>query len=135
MTVLRFPDSDSLKLALTSGFVPPAVTQAPVIAGFDDDGHVWTKASVTLPRAAQAGLCKLGVEVVKAIDTPTAEFSCWPQLLPLQREEAAPTPSGSTVVLFELPRSADLPNLVGEILRLGNDRQGFRWVRDEHDSP
>ncbi len=135
MTVLCFADLNSLQLTLTSGVVPAAVSVAPVVAGFDDDGHVWVKPSAALPRAAEKELRRLGVQIVKSIDgRPTAEFSCWPQLLPLQREANATVPGGSTPVLFELPRPADLPAITGEILRLGNDRQAFRWVRDDHDS-
>ena len=34
-----------------------------------------------------------------------------------------------TPVLFELQETTLLPELVGEILRLGNDRQSFRWLQ------
>ena len=40
-------------------------------------------------------------------------------------------PTGSTTktpVLFQLAEEKHLAELVGEILRLGNDRQGFRWL-------
>src|SRR5262245_11081977 len=135
MSVLYFPDLDTLYLALTSGTVPPTVSLAPVVAGFDDDGHAWLKPSASVPRAAQAELRRLGVQAVKGLDAPIAqEFSCWPQLLPLRREESA-VPSGQTPVLFELANSDDLPALVTEMLRLGNDRQAFRWVRDDTTSP
>ncbi len=135
MSVLNFPDFDTLQLALTSGAVPPAVSVAPVVAGFADDGQVWLKPSVALPRAAQNELRRLGVLTAKAIPTPTAaEFSCWLQLIPLRPGEAS-IPSGQAPVLFELPDPADLPGLVSEMLRLGNDRQAFRWLRDEADGP
>src|SRR5262245_2230191 len=108
--VLYFADLDTLHLALTSGVVPPAVSLVPVEAGFDDDGHVWVRPSASVPRAVEKELRRLGAQVVKAIDTrATAEFSCWPQLLPLRREEAVNVPGGSTPVLFELPKPAELP--------------------------
>src|SRR4051794_28397524 len=110
MTVLYFPDLDTLLLSLTSGVVPPAVSQEPVSAGFDADGHVWLKPSVALPRPVQNELRRLGVQVVKNLDaTAVADFSCWPQLIPLQREAAPQTTGGQTPVLFELPGPAELP--------------------------
>ncbi len=136
MTVLYFPDLDTLQLSLTSGVVPPAVSQEPVSAAFDADGHVWLKASVALPRPVQNELRRLGVHVVKSLDAADVrDYSCWPQLIPLQREATPQTPGGQTPVLFELSGPGELPGLVSEILRLGNDRQGFRWVRDDSDSP
>ncbi len=66
---------------------------------------------------------------------PSLDFSCWPQLLPLQREATIASPTGQTPVLFQLPSPDDLPALVTEILRLGNDRQSFRYLGDGTDAP
>jgi hypothetical protein len=134
MSVLNFPDLDTLYLALTSGAVPPAVSLAPVVAGFADDGHVWLQPSVAPSRAAQTELRRLGVQAVKVLPIPAAEFSCWLQLIPLRPGEASVL-SSQTPVLFELPSSSELPALVREMLRLGNDRQAFRWLRDDTDGP
>ena len=41
--ILKFPDLDTLRLALVTGAVPPAVTQTPASAGFDDQGPVWVE--------------------------------------------------------------------------------------------
>src|SRR5262245_16340029 len=134
--ILYFPDLDTLRLALTSGAVPPAVGLAPVAAGFDDQGHVWLRPSAPLPRPALADLRELGVQPVKAVPAPVVtEFFCWPQALPLGPDPVEPALSAQAPVLFELPRPDLLPALVGEILRLGNDRQGFRWLRDEGERP
>jgi hypothetical protein len=135
MSVLYFPNLDTLHLALTSGAVPPAVSLTPVVAAFADDGGVWLEPSASLPRAAQNDLRRLGVQAAKGFNGRSpAMFSCWPQLLPLRRDESA-VPSGQVPVLFELATPGDLPALVGEMLRLGNDRQAFRWLRDDGDSP
>ncbi len=54
-------------------------------------------------------------------------------MLPLQRLAAPPAPSAQTPVLFELADAAQLPAIAGEILRLGNDRQGFRALAGDDD--
>ncbi len=126
---LFFPDLDTLRLAITSGTVPPAVSLKPALAGFDDRGHVWLKPSEALPRAAQAGLGKLGVQVRKTSDAALwAEVSCWLQVFPLEPAADPEAVGPQTPVLFQLAAAAQLAEVVGEILRLGNDRQSFRWV-------
>ena len=59
---LCFPDLDTLRLALTSGAVPPAVSVAPVRAGVADDGRVWVQTPAALPRGALADQRRLGVQ-------------------------------------------------------------------------
>src|SRR5207253_1401473 len=54
--ILKFPDLDTLRLALTSGAVPPAVGGGAASAGFDAAGAVWVETDAPLPRAAQADL-------------------------------------------------------------------------------
>lgn len=129
--IYHFPDLDTLRLAITSGVVPTEVSLAPAKGGLDDDGQVWLLPSVALARKAQTALRRLGVEIVRANgELEGDEFCCWLQLLPIVRTETT-VPSPQTPVLFELPDAAQLPLLVGEMLRLGNDRQGFRWLKDE----
>src|SRR5262245_45438883 len=128
--IFYFPNLDTLRLAITSGVVPPEVSLAPAVAGFDDAGHLWLEPAALLPRGLQAGLGRLGVKVVKSNGASlTTEVSCWPQVLPVQRGPA-PDFTAQTPVLFELSETGQLPALVGEILRLGNDRQGFRWLQE-----
>jgi hypothetical protein len=104
---------------------------APAVAGIDDEGHIWLQPSVALPKKAQNALRKLGVQTLEANgDLKAEEVSCWPQMLPVERDPAPPGLSGQAPVLFELPGTETLPDLVGEMLRLGNDRQAFRWLKD-----
>jgi hypothetical protein len=126
--ILLFPDLDTLRLALTSGTVTADVTLAPAAVSFDAEGRVYLEPTVNLSRAAAKNLDRLGVKGSKrhAGDAPQ-EVSCWPQVLPVAREAAPPALSNQAPVLFELERAEDLPALVTEMLRLGNDRQGFRW--------
>jgi hypothetical protein len=133
---LCFPNLDALRLALTSGSIPPVVSVTSVRAGFAGDGCVWVGTDAALPRGALASLRRLGAQAAK---TPSAEItdelSCWPQILPLQRDPDWQVPSSKTPVLFELPDAALLSTVVSEILRLGNDRQSFRWFHDGSASP
>ena len=130
--IYHFPDLDTFRLAITSGVVPPEISLAPATAGQDDDGHVWLQPAAALPRKVQTGLRKLGVESVKADgDLKAEQVFCWPQMLPLLREATPPVPTPTTPVLFELPDAEMLPDLVAEMLRLGNDRQSFRFLKDD----
>jgi hypothetical protein len=64
--------------------------------------------------------------------------NCWPQLLPLEKIQASKDKqnelSERTPVLFDLPETANLADVVSEMLRLGNDRQSFRQ-RQTPDGP
>jgi hypothetical protein len=129
--IYHFPDLETLQLAITSGVVPTEVSLAPAKGGLDDDGQVWLEPSVALPRKAQTALRRLGVEIVRANGQLEGdEYCCWLQLLPVVRVDN-PVPTPQTPVLFELADAAQLPVLVTEMLRLGNDRQGFRWLNDD----
>ena len=57
--ILSFPDPDTLRLAITSGVVPLAVTLAPAAAG-DDGGRLLVKPSVSVPGEVLEGLNRLG---------------------------------------------------------------------------
>jgi hypothetical protein len=129
--ILTFPDLDTLRLALTTGTAPSAATLAPALVGVEDDGRVWIQPSVDLAKKAQADLRKLGANIAKTAPTsPGAEVSCWLELFPLARSTEPLARPEQTPVLFELSQSSQLTVLVTEILRLGNDRQGYRWLDD-----
>jgi hypothetical protein len=125
--ILHFPNLDTLRLALTSGVVPADVSLAPARAAVDQEGHVWIEPGAALSRTVQSELRKLGVQSVKENGVQLEEIHCWPQLLPLKRE-ALSNLSSQTPVLFELADPEQLPEFVGEMLRLGNDRQSFRYL-------
>jgi len=133
--ILLFPDLDTLSLTLTSGIVPADVTLAPAAVSFDGQGKIYVESAASLSKAVTKNLDRIGVKGSKrhASDTPE-DVSCWPQLLPVAREAAAPQLSNQAPVLFELSDADDLPALVTEMLRLGNDRQGFRWFAEPGDA-
>src|SRR5262245_41183248 len=129
--ILKFPDLDTFRLALVSGTVPPAVSQAPALAGFDEQGQLWTEPTATPARKTQDELRKLGVQVGKSGgEGLSAQISCWLEMLPLKREAEILAPPEQTPVLFDLPDGTHLARLASEMLRLGNDRQGFRWLEE-----
>jgi hypothetical protein len=128
MMILSFPDLDTLRLAISGAVIPPDVARAAVLAAFDDEGGCHVRPAAALPGASLAELRRLGVQTSRAQPAGAVELSCWPQLLPLERQEVVPAPAAQAPVLFELADPALLPALAGEMLRLGNDRQAFRWL-------
>jgi hypothetical protein len=126
--ILLFPNLDTLRLALSSSIVPAEVTLAPAAVTFDDQGKIYLETDAGLSRTVTKNLDRIGVKGSKrhAGDTPE-KLSCWPQALPVAREAETPTISSQAPVLFEMSDADDLPTLATEMLRLGNDRQSFRW--------
>jgi cellulose synthase operon protein C len=130
--ILKFPDLATLRLALTSGAVPAAVGATPAVVGDGEGGAVWVETATSLPQAVRGELKNLGVETARAFATDIAiEVSCWAELLPLQPDPNLPDTGQQTPVLFKVPDGTVLAELVAEMLRLGNDRQGFRWLEDD----
>ncbi len=130
--ILKFPNLDTLRLALTSGAIPSAVSQSAATVGFDDQNQVWVESAAPLPRAIQNDLRRLGVQLCKTSDAAlTVPVRCWPEILPLQRDPDPLDHLEQTPILFETAGQDDLGRLVVEILRLGNDRQQFRWLESK----
>src|SRR6516164_591542 len=127
--ILKFPDLNTLRLALISGAVPSSVALTPATAGYDEQESLWVESNATLSRGAQSELKKLGVQAARASgSSATADVTCWPELLPLQQDNGPLDRPEQTPILFDLPGGEELSRLVIEILRLGNDRQSYRWL-------
>src|SRR5262249_37744522 len=127
--ILKFPDLATLQLALTSSAVPPGVSQAAAVAGFDDQLQVGVESSAALAKAAQNELKRLGVQVCRSSGADlSTEVGSWLELLPLQPDPDPLLGLEQTPVLFDLADGEQLARLATEILRLGNDRQSFRWL-------
>jgi hypothetical protein len=129
--VFVFPDDDTLRFALTSGLVPPAVSLAAARAGRDADGRPWVHPSGPLPKALPTALSRVGVSANDDAPLGGREVAHWLQAVALRRDPVPPLLADQTPVLFELSDPAGLTSLVGEMLRLGNDRQDFRILGTE----
>jgi hypothetical protein len=130
--IVKFPDLDTLQLALTSGAIPADVARKPAVAGFGTEDQLWVETPAKLPAAAQRELKRLGAVVCKSSDSIlSSEVSCWPELLPLVLDETPLDTLEQTPVLFDVRGGEELSRLVMEMLRLGNDRQSFRWLEED----
>src|SRR5262249_34599719 len=102
--MLRFPDLDTLRLALSRQAVPADSRRARAAAGFDAQGSLWLEPASPLREAVRFDLQLLGVDT-DATGTPpvTESVTSWHQLLdlvPSPPEQAIPP--AQTPVLFEL---------------------------------
>lgn len=129
--ILVFPDLDTLKLCLTSGVIPAEVSLTPVVAHAGDEGLPWLETQAKLPKGLPERLRKLGVQQARTQPSAGQALDNWLQVLPITRLAGAPEPGPQTPVLFELPDPTHLPMVVGEMLRLSNDRQSFRWLAQD----
>jgi hypothetical protein len=129
--VFLFPTDAALHFALTGGWVPPAVSLAPARIGRDAADRPWVAPAGEIPRTLPAVLHRLGVETSADVPTDGRDVAHWLEALPLRRDPTPPVLTDQTPVLFELADPAGLSSLVGEMLRLGNDRQAFRLLKTE----
>jgi hypothetical protein len=129
---LRFDDLQTFRLALTSKAVPREVSQTPITAGFDDQDRLWIETPANVGYTTMRELRKLGAHHGPRCEAKVlAGVTCWPELLPLVADPNSTEHLEQTPVLFDLPTGERLAHLASEILRLGNDRQTFRWVEEE----
>ena len=132
--ILLFPDQSTLQLALTSGLLPGEAVAAPCEFATHEDGRVWVKCDGELEISRRESLKRLGVKFRKSTrgaSSALQSVGCWPQILTLEKTPTDQDLGERTPVLFELPQSAKLADVVSEMLRLGNDRQSFR----QHQTP
>jgi FtsH ternary system domain X7 len=129
--ILKFPDLDTLRIALIANDVPEAVWQAQTTAGLDDDGGIWLDTPARVTTRAQDLLRRRGVQTPKKNGARMSfKVSSWLELIPLQRDGGPLAPPEQAPVLFDLPSGQHLSRMVAEVLRLGNDRQSYRWLEE-----
>lgn len=126
--ILCFPNADTFRLVLTSTLLPTDMTMSAGGVVFADDGRILLDTPHKLTKKAAGDLTKLGVTAVKTMPGEPEQMSCWLQAIPATKDRTPPQLSTQAPVLFELPSAEDLPTIVGEMIRLGNDRQSFRWL-------
>ena len=129
--ILKFPDLNSLRLALITGAVPSGMARVGALASLDEQNLCWVETSASLARGNQAELKKLGVQFPRSSAIPRSEVSCWAEILPLERDRQSTERLEQLPVLFDLANGEELSRLAIEILRLGNDRQSFRWLEED----
>ncbi|MCA9084675.1 MAG: hypothetical protein KDA81_11495 [Planctomycetaceae bacterium] len=126
---LLYPDSETFLLSLTAGIIPHAVSCRPVNSGWSADGAVYVQMDGKLPRSSAVQLQDWGVKAVRTCSDPTVIFQttlCWPLIIPLQRMADFHGVTDRTAVLFLAEDHRQVPELVNEVLRQGNDRISFR---------
>ncbi|MFO0798944.1 MAG: hypothetical protein U0804_15865 [Gemmataceae bacterium] len=132
--ILHFPDPEAVRLALTSGLVPADVTLAPAAVSTDAHGRLYVEPTPSISKTTLKVLDRLGVKGSKRHGSDDIrKVGSWVELVPLAKEAGTPEVASGAAVLFELPSADDLPAVVTELLRLGNDRQGFRWFAADGD--
>lgn len=133
--ILLFPDLGTLHLALTSGAIGSDAMLAPATVSFDADNRPHVESSISLSKTTVESLKRLGVKGSKHHESETPEqVANWLQILPAVKDSVPPVLSSQAPVLFELTSAADFTTVATEMLRLGNDRQSFRWFADANDA-
>jgi hypothetical protein len=127
MPALFFPNLDALRLAIASGLVPPAISQAPARAASDTSGHVWLEIDELPSRESLAALGRFGVRAHGSLTGTTQPIRCWAEVLPLRRIESRPT----ALTLFEVP-DRKLAAFVGRLQRLQKPPFGIRLLPEPH---
>ncbi len=129
--LLQFPDITTLTLAISSGTIPETVVSSPLDYASGEDGKLWVEAEGSLPQSVSSTLKNWGVSVHRGrgkLKLVFRRMRCWLEVVPLERIRQSEMMADRTQVLFELREESLLPELVNEMLRLGNDRQSFRRV-------
>lgn len=127
--ILRFPDLETLELSLTSSLISEEVQGTSIRFAETPDDAVLIEPSGSLARGCIAELKRLGVERKRTAKSDFRSLSTWHEALPLVAKPQDEL-DDKTEVLFEIPDGAEVTNVVAEMLRLGNDRQSFRYVDD-----
>jgi len=127
--ILQFPNVETLRLAMTSGIISPDNLLAATAWQAGADGQFYLNYSGKLLKKLRDELSRLNVLTSKLHPTDSAMTPAanWFAVLPLLRNVGPLQLAAQTPVLFQMP-SATLPMISAEMLRLGNDRQGFRWI-------
>lgn len=136
MPYLYFPSLDVLKLVLQSQALPGSMQVSPCTAIITAKQDLFVENSQPLSADGLAALKAFGVNVVENVEPTTDQpceiinASCWFQLLPLQKCQTDDHDLPKTII-FRTGSPEKFTALASEMLRLGNDRIGYRQVETE----
>ncbi len=128
MKSFLFADETTLQVALTTGLVPAELAATAAGCRREADGTFLVFPFVRIGRRVSQALAAAGVVACSQDREPERHADCWAQLLPARRTGTEP-PRGP--ILFLAPPAASCLELGAEMLRLGCDRQDFRFSRSE----
>ena len=134
--IYHFPSLEVLNLVLRSQTLPGAVQVTPCKAHCSSTNEIWVDTAQKMTAATVKVLNQFGVTRVKKIEAPhgeqlsTIQATCWQQLIPLHRSSSDQSLDARTV-LFRVASVEKFTALASEMLRLGNDRIGYRAIQTE----
>lgn len=118
-------------MSLTSTLIDAETQCAPIQFASDADGSIWVEIECKLGRTTLSELKLLGVQRKRSVPLPTKFAETWHQSVLLQATPKEDAQSEVSEVLFELSDPESFPEIVTEMLRLGNDRQSFRTIIED----
>lgn len=127
--ILQFPDLNTFRLAVVSGTVSQKHQYAPAKIGLSDEGLVFVKATGRLTKKETTELAKIGAKSVRKVLAQLRIVQCWPQFFELTKISETEI-TDRTPVLFGFKTEEQFVRLASEIMRLGNDRQSYRFLDD-----
>src|SRR5947208_14154960 len=85
--ILKFPDLNTLRLAVIQGAIPINMSQAGAVAGFDE-ATCFVETTASLGRTNQSDLKKLGVQTARPWPSGLEKMavSSWAGTLPMDRD-------------------------------------------------
>lgn len=129
--ILVVPNLETLIVALKAGFIPPDIAAKPAIMSRLDE-RIAIQSKVKLAKKAKAELNAIGIVESDRHLGETRTVATWLPIIPVHAVGSIPPFTAQTPILFDIRDPSKLGHLVREMIRLGNDRQSFRWL-EHHD--
>ena len=130
--ILQFPNLDTFALCLSSDVLPSEIVRQESHAALDSTGRLWLEFENPVPRSPLKEIKQLGVKAMRSLkgcDAEKRKIHHWWEALPVQKlPSVAVTERGQ--VIFDIRDQQQLPELVNEMMRQGNDRQSLRVLNN-----
>lgn len=127
---LVFPSLESLHLAISTGMIPAEIISNPVEVAEDPSGSIALTFAGKLPKKVLRDLDVIQVKAENEAPSPGKAFLSWLQVIPTRPLREPPKLTSQTPIIFEVQGRELFPDLVREMLRLGNDRQSVCELTD-----